>query len=88
MALLGYDEEDLDEFLSPRGYRVLHQIPRLPSSVIDRMIEKFGDLENILEADKEELQQVRGIAETRSNTIKAGLKRLENRITLMEELET
>jgi diadenylate cyclase len=88
MALLGYDEEDLDEFLAPRGYRVLHQIPRLPHSVIERMVEKFGDLEKILEADKEELQQVRGIAETRSNTIKAGLKRLENRITLMEELET
>jgi len=88
MALLGYEEEDLDEFLSPRGYRVLHQIPRLPHSVIERMVDKFGDLEKILEADKEELQQVRGIAETRSNTIKAGLKRLENRITLMEELET
>ncbi len=88
MALLGYEEEDLDEFLSPRGYRVLHQIPRLPHSVIERMVEKFGDLEKILEADREELQQVRGIAETRSNTIKAGLKRLENRITLMEELET
>jgi len=88
MALLGYEEEDLDEFLSPRGYRVLHQIPRLPHSVIERMVDKFGELEKILEADKEELQQVRGIAETRSNTIKAGLKRLENRITLMEELET
>lgn len=88
MALLGYEEEDLDEFLTPRGYRVLHQIPRLPHSVIERMIDEFGDLENILKAGKEELQQVRGIAETRSNTIKAGLKRLENRITLMEELET
>lgn len=88
MALLGYEEEDLDEFLSPRGYRVLHQIPRLPHSVIKRMVEKFGDLEKILGADREKLQEVRGIAETRSNTIKAGLKRLENRITLMEELET
>ncbi len=88
MALLGYEEEDLDEFLSPRGYRILHQIPRLPHSVIERMVEEFGNLGNILEADREELQQVRGIAETRSNTIKAGLKRLENRITLMEELET
>lgn len=88
MALLGYEEEDLDEFLSPRGYRVLHQIPRLPHSVIERMVDEFGKLENILEASREELQQIRGIAETRSNTIQAGLTRLENRITLMEELET
>jgi len=88
MALLGYEEEDLDDFLTPRGYRVLHQIPRLPHTVIERMVDEFDNLENILEASKEELQDVKGIAETRSNTIKAGLKRLENRITLMEELET
>ncbi len=88
MALLGYEEEDLDDFLYPRGYRILHQIPRLPNTVIERMVDKFGNLEGILSADKEDLQEVKGIAETRSNTIKAGLKRLENRITLMEELET
>lgn len=88
MALLGYEEEDLDDFLSPRGYRVLHQIPRLPHTVIERIVDKFGNLENVLEADREDLQRVKGIADTRSNTIKAGLKRLENRITLMEELET
>ena len=88
MALLGYEEEDLDDFLTPRGYRILHQIPRLPHTVIERMVDEFGNLENILESSKEDLQEVKGIAETRSNTIKAGLKRLENRITLMEELET
>ena len=88
MALLGYEEEDLDDFLTPRGYRILHQIPRLPNTVIERMVDEFGNLENILKSSKEDLQEVKGIAETRSNTIKAGLKRLENRITLMEELET
>ncbi|MFB6290264.1 MAG: DNA integrity scanning diadenylate cyclase DisA [Candidatus Bipolaricaulia bacterium] len=88
MGLLGYEEEDLDDFLSPRGYRILHQIPRLPHTVIERMVDKFGNLEGILAADKDELQEVKGIAQTRSNTIKAGLRRLENRITLMEELET
>ena len=88
MALLGYEEEDLDDFLLPRGYRVLHQIPRLPNTVIERIVDTFGNLENILATHKEELQEVKGIAETRSNTIKAGLQRLENRVTLMEELET
>ncbi|MFW6006003.1 MAG: DNA integrity scanning diadenylate cyclase DisA [Candidatus Bipolaricaulota bacterium] len=88
MGLLGYEEEDLDDFLVPRGYRILHQIPRLPHTVIERVVDKFGNLEEILSAEKEELQEVKGIAETRSNTIKAGLKRLEHRITLMEESET
>ncbi|MFB6215226.1 MAG: DNA integrity scanning diadenylate cyclase DisA [Candidatus Bipolaricaulia bacterium] len=88
MGLLGYEEEELDDFLFPRGYRVLHQIPRLPHTVIERMIDKFDNLEGILSAEKDELKEVKGIAETRSNTIKAGLKRLKNRVTLMEELET
>lgn len=87
MELLGYDEEDLDEFLTSRGYRVLHKIPRLPHVVIERIVDKFGSLEQILKAEREELEDVKGVAETRSNTIKAGLQRLENRITIMEDLE-
>lgn len=88
MSILGYEEEHLDEFLSSRGYRILHKIPRLPHVVIERIVEKFGTLENILQAHRNELQDVKGVAETRSNTIKAGLQRLENRITIMEELES
>ncbi len=88
MALLGYEEENLDEFLQSRGYRVLHKIPRLPHVVIARIVDKFGALENILQARQDDLQDVKGVAETRSNTIKAGLQRLENRITIMEDLES
>ncbi|MBS3813063.1 DNA integrity scanning protein DisA, partial [Candidatus Bipolaricaulota bacterium] len=88
MALLGYEEEHLDEFLSSRGYRILHKIPRLPHVVIERIVDRFGTLENILQARRDDLQDVKGVAETRSNTIKAGLQRLENRITIMEDLES
>lgn len=87
MSPLGYEDSDLDRFLSSRGFRLLSRIPRLPSSVIERMVKEFENLDEILAVDKERLKEVKGIAEARANTIKAGLRRLENRITLMEELE-
>src|SRR3954451_8907254 len=35
---------DLDLSLSPRGYRLLAKIPRLPEPIIDRIAEHFGNL--------------------------------------------
>ena len=86
MNPLGYDEGDLDRFLNPRGFRLLESIPRLPTTVINRMVKRFENLENVLHADKEELQEVKGIAQARANNIEAGLRRLENRVVLREEL--
>ncbi|MFW6012922.1 MAG: DNA integrity scanning diadenylate cyclase DisA [Candidatus Bipolaricaulota bacterium] len=87
MGPLGYEDEELDSFLSSRGFRILNKIPRLPNPVIERMVEEFDNLDEVLKVDKERLKEVKGIAEARANTIKAGLRRLENRITIMEELQ-
>lgn len=88
MAPLGYDDDELDQFLTSRGYRLLSKIPRLPSAVIERLVDEFDSLTNIAQTDQEKLQEVKGIAEARANNIKAGLRRLEQRVTIMEELES
>lgn len=79
MATLGY--EDLDEIselnLHPRGYRVLHEIPRLPSMIAKRLISRHGQLLNIVEAGEEDLIKIKGIGMVRARTIRAGLMRIK-----------
>ncbi|MEX2659294.1 MAG: DNA integrity scanning diadenylate cyclase DisA, partial [Acidimicrobiales bacterium] len=41
---------DLDTSLSPRGYRLLSKVPRLPEPVIDDIVERFGNLQKVLRA--------------------------------------
>ncbi len=86
MEALGYEasEERLEEPLPSRGYRVLSQIPRIPMSVIERLVERFGTLQRILEASEEELQEVKGIAGVRARTIRLGLQRLKRSLMLWE----
>lgn len=65
----------LDQHVSPRGYRVLEKIPRLPLPVIDNLVKTFGTLNKILVATIEELDEVEGIGEVRARSIREGLKR-------------
>ncbi|MGC8970611.1 MAG: DNA integrity scanning diadenylate cyclase DisA [bacterium] len=59
-----------------RGYRILSYIARLPSSVIENLINYFGNLQNILKADIPQLDEVEGIGEIRAKNIKDGLRRI------------
>jgi diadenylate cyclase len=68
------DVEDLH--VGPRGYRVLHHIPGLPSTVINRIVERFGTLARITEATAAELDEVEGVGERRARAIRDGLKRM------------
>lgn len=67
---------DLDASLSPRGYRLLSRIPRLPDTVIDAIVDRFGSLQKILRATIDDLDEVEGVGETRARAIKDGLARL------------
>ncbi|HKY66312.1 MAG TPA: DNA integrity scanning diadenylate cyclase DisA, partial [Acidimicrobiales bacterium] len=67
---------DLDASLQPRGYRLLARIPRLPESVVDRIIGRFGTLQKIMRATIDDLDEVTGVGETRARAIKDGLSRL------------
>lgn len=76
----------LDLPVSPRGYRLLQRIPRLPFPVIENLVNAFGDLRRILKASIEELDDVEGIGEVRARAIKNGMKRLQEQIILDQRL--
>jgi diadenylate cyclase len=67
---------DLDVSISPRGYRLLSRIPRLPDTVINAIVERFGSHQKILRASIEDLDDVEGVGATRAQAIKEGLSRL------------
>ncbi|MGI8631035.1 MAG: DNA integrity scanning diadenylate cyclase DisA [Solirubrobacterales bacterium] len=75
--LLGNDRKQntLDYPVSPRGYRVLGQIPRLPRIVVEAIIAEFGGLEQLLVATDDGLASVEGVGETRAKDIREGLRR-------------
>jgi diadenylate cyclase len=66
----------LETAVSPRGYRLLAKVPRLPSTVVDRMVEHFGGLQKLLAAGIDDLQVVDGVGETRARSVREGLSRL------------
>jgi diadenylate cyclase len=67
---------DLDHPMTPRGYRLLARIPRLPEVVVEAIVERFGSLQKILRATIEDLDDVEGVGESRARAIKDGLSRL------------
>jgi diadenylate cyclase len=67
---------DLDATLQPRGWRLLSKIPRLPDTVIERIVARFGTLQKIMRATIDDLDDVSGVGETRARAIKDGLSRL------------
>lgn len=68
--------ESLDEPVSPRGFRLLARVPRLPAAVIERLVEHFGSLQRLLAATTDELTQVEGVGEMRARGIRESLSRL------------
>jgi diadenylate cyclase len=75
---LGYtgSPESLDAAVSPRGFRLLAKVPRLPNSVIERLVDHFGSLQKLLAASVDDLQAVDGVGEARARSIREGLSRL------------
>ncbi|HMA47080.1 MAG TPA: DNA integrity scanning diadenylate cyclase DisA, partial [Frankiaceae bacterium] len=66
----------LDAAVSPRGYRLLAKVPRLPRTVVDRLVDHFGSLQKLLAAGVEDLQAVDGVGENRARSVREGLSRL------------
>src|SRR6195256_2206236 len=77
--LLGYDRKlnTLDYPVSPRGFRVLGRIPRLPKLVVSQIVSEFGGLDELLAATDPELEGVEGVGEIRAKDIREGLRRLQ-----------
>ncbi|MBA2573480.1 MAG: DNA integrity scanning diadenylate cyclase DisA [Actinomycetota bacterium] len=68
--------DNLDSAVSPRGYRLLAKVPRLPASVVERLVEHFGTLQKLLAASIDDLQAVEGVGEMRARSVREGLSRL------------
>ena len=79
LAVLGYPASvnPLDHSVSPRGYRVLSHIPRLPDSVVKRVVSTLPGLEGIVRASQRELEAVEGVGTVRAREIREGLRRLQ-----------
>src|SRR5213592_1878687 len=77
--LLGYDRKvnTLDHPVSPRGYRILGRIPRLPKLVVQAIVREFGGLDEILAGTNGELEAVEGVGDMRAKDIREGLRRLQ-----------
>jgi len=77
--LLGYDRtvNPLDFSVTPRGFRVLSHIPRIPDQVIHRIVDDFGSLDTVVRASQRDLEGVEGVGAVRAREIRAGLRRLQ-----------
>jgi diadenylate cyclase len=75
---LGITSHDgsLDDPITPRGYRLLSRVPRLPPMIVDRLVEHFGSLQSLLAANIEDLLTVDGVGDQRARAVREGLSRL------------
>ena len=76
--MLGFGgvNEALEGSVSPRGFRLLHKVPRLPGAIIERLVDHFGDLQKLLAANLDDLMTVDGVGEQRARAVREGLSRL------------
>ena len=68
--------ESLDGVTSPRGYRLLARVPRMPSPILDRVVQHFDGLQKLLAATVEDLQGVEGVGESRARSVREAISRL------------
>ena len=68
--------EGLETSVTPRGFRLLARVPRLPEVITDRIVGHFGGLQKLLAATTEDLQQVEGVGEARARSVRDGVSRL------------
>ena len=77
--MLGYESfENFEELaVYPRGYRILSKVPRMPSSIVDKLVKSFKSFQHILVAETEDLNKVDGIGDVRAKSIKQSLRKMQ-----------
>jgi diadenylate cyclase len=68
--------DDFDQSVSPRGYRLLSRIPRLPAPATERIVEHFDCLQKLLSASEHDLREIPGIDAAVASRVREGLSRL------------
>lgn len=81
---LGYGSnlKSIDTYLAPRGFRVLKSTHRLPSQIIQNLVTRFGSLQQIIRAPKEELVAVDGVGEVLAERVRISLGLLRNQLAI------
>jgi len=67
----------IDAHVEPRGARVLAGVPRLPESVADEILRKYGSFTKLRAVTVDALDSVDGVGPMRAQTIRAYLDRVE-----------
>lgn len=77
--ILGYESFENYEELAvyPKGYRILNKVPRMPSSIVEKLVKSFKSFQHILMAEINDLNKVEGIGDVRARTIKQSLKKMQ-----------
>ncbi len=75
VGLTGH-EQTLDTTVSPRGYRLLQRLPRLPDILTERLVQHFDGLQKLLAAGVDDLSMVEGVSVARARAVREGLSRL------------
>lgn len=68
--------EQLEAHVSPRGYRLLARVPRLPASAAVRLTEHFGSVQKLLAATAEDLSTAGGLDPAQARSIREAMSRL------------
>jgi diadenylate cyclase len=78
-TLLGQprDVNPLDYSVTPRGFRVLSHIPRLPEQLVKQVARDMGGLDSIVRASQRDLEGIAGVGAVRAREIREGLRRLQ-----------
>ncbi len=61
---------------SPAATGLLYRLPRFSDAIIERIVDRFLNLQQIMRASLSELEQVEGVGEARAHSVKDGLARL------------
>ncbi|MDO5455266.1 MAG: DNA integrity scanning diadenylate cyclase DisA [Corynebacterium sp.] len=67
-------EEALAQWIVPRGYRVLSQIPRVQPFLMDKLVTAFGDVRSLFQASEEDLADVDAVGALWARHIYEGLR--------------
>lgn len=82
-ALGYYTAQGLSDVqVAPKGMRILNRVPRVPKSIARKLVDAFGNLQGILKATVQQLDEVEGIGELRARSIKEGLRRVREQLLL------
>ena len=83
---LGYGPKlrSIDTYLSPRGYRVLTSTHRLSNQIIENLVQRFGSLQAVMRAPKDDLVEVEGVGEVLAERVRVSLSLLRNQLIVDE----